>query len=266
MYGEKDMSDNATDAAPPARDMLEPSARALSEYIVRIAVLPFTLLGIKPRDMASLVETGAYRPLPPPFLLTFVTGVAVSGVASNLGVLFASVGSIADPDGAAEGAQSFVSAVMTSFGEADGAKAVLLAIPYIATIWIFSGIVSFFMGRGFRNVELIFAFLSFTIAAIVEIGMLTMIFLHYFGDGGDSSLTYAGIGSILLWLFVIIMLVKLFRYLMHVRAPSRWTWIGSLLGFAVAAFILLFVALVAFVPAAMILDNKMAAAELTALP
>ncbi|KCZ93986.1 hypothetical protein [Hyphomonas johnsonii] len=265
------MSDDAATVKPASyetpgvHDMLEPSARALSEYIVRIAVLPFTLLMIKPRDIARLVASGAYRPLPPPFLLTFVTGVAVSGVVSNLGLLFTYGDPMDGATGASGAAQAFVTAVLTSFREADGIKALLFAIPYVAAIWIFSGIVSCFMGRGFRNVEPILAFLSFTMAAIVEFGILIMVMVHVLAYDSETAFAYAGLGTILLFFFILVMLVKLFRYLMHVRAPTRWNWIGLLLGFSVASVILLLAALVAFVPAGMIIDNKIAA-EIAATP
>jgi hypothetical protein len=113
-----------------------------------------------------VIETGCYKPLPPPFLLTFVTGIAASGVLSNIGLLFTTVETLADGSQAATGPEAFVAAVIASFQDADGVKAIIFAIPYIATMWIFSGIVSFFMGRGFRNVEPLFAFLAFAVAAI----------------------------------------------------------------------------------------------------
>ncbi len=236
-------------------DMLEPSARALSEYIVRIALLPVTLLMIKPREIARVVEAGSYKPLPPPFLLTFVTGVAASGVMSNIGLLFTTVETVGDNSVSGTGPEAFVSAVMASFRDADGVKALIFAIPYIAAIWIFSGIVSFFMGRRFRNVEPLFAFLSFTVAAIVEIGIVIMVMMHMLAGTGDDGLVYAGIGTILLWFFMIVMLVKLFRYLVRIRTGSGWSWVGLVLGFVVASAILLVVAMVAFVPAAMMLES-----------
>lgn len=236
-------------------DLLEPSAKALSEYIVRIALLPLTLMMTKPREIARVIETGSYKPLPPPFLLTFVTGIAASGVLSNIGLLFTTVEMLAEGGSARTGPEAFVAAVIASFRDADGVKAIIFAIPYIATMWIFSGIVSFFMGRGFRDVEPLFAFLAYAVAAITEIGIIIMVMMHLFSGSGDDGLAFVGLGTVVLLFFMVVLLVKLFRYLMHLRSGSAWSWAGLALGFLAASMILLFVALIAFVPAGLMIDS-----------
>lgn len=260
-----------TDAAerPAGRehnDMLEPSARALSEYIVRIALLPITLLMIKPREIARVIEAGSYRPLPPPFLLTFITGIVASGVLSNIGLLFTTVEMLAEGVDVATGPEAFVAAVIAAFREADGVKAIIFAIPYIAAMWIFSGIVSFFMGRGFRDVEPLFAFLAFAIAAITEIGIVMMVVMHLFSGSGDDGLVYVGLGMIVLLVFMVIILIKMFRYMMLLRSGSGWSWIGLVLGFLAASLILLFVGLIALVPASMMIDSMFMIEQAAAAP
>ena len=260
-----------TDAAerPAVRDqndLLEPSAKALSEYIVRIALLPLTLLMMKPRDMARVIETGSCKPLPPPFLLTFVTGIAASGVLSNIGLLFTTVERLAAGSEAATGPEAFIAAVIASFQDADGVKAIIFAIPYIAAMWIFSGIVSFFMGRGFRNVEPLFAFLAFAVAAITEIGILILVMMHLFSGSGDDGLAYVGLGMIVLLFFMVVILIKMFRYMMLLRSGSAWSWVGLVLGFVAASVILLFVGLIAFVPASMMIDSMFAIEQAAAAP
>lgn len=265
--GDEQMMDAAE--SPERRDrsdLLEPSARALSEYIVRIALLPITLLMIKPREIARVIEAGSYKPLPPPFLLTFITGIAASGVLSNIGLLFTTVEMLAEGEEIVTGPEAFVSAVIASFQEADGVKAIIFAIPYIAAMWIFSGIVSFFMGRGFRNVEPLFAFLAFAIAAITGIGILMMVTMHLFSGSGDDGLAYVGLGTIVLLFFMVVILIKMFRYMMLIRSGSAWSWIGLALGFLVASVILLFVALIAFVPASMMIDSMFAIEQAAAAP
>ena len=80
------MSDEARAVEAP-ENPFEAPARGLSEFFIRAVILPVTLLFTKPSAIVRAAETGAYRPLPSPFLLALITGVVVSGVTSNLDAL-----------------------------------------------------------------------------------------------------------------------------------------------------------------------------------
>ncbi|MEO1554310.1 MAG: hypothetical protein AAFR82_10275, partial [Pseudomonadota bacterium] len=170
------MSETTTEHATSAQDLLEPSARALSHYVVRFTLLPLTMIMIKPRAILEAVQSGTYRPLPPPYLLSVVAGFAISAVLINLGMLIE------------QDRIGFINSVFASLSDAEGTKALLFAIPYVAVIWIFSGIVSFSRGQGFRNVDPFFAFMSFTVSAMVQLSLISLVGAHFFiGETGTFS-------------------------------------------------------------------------------
>lgn len=202
---------------------------------------------IRPRRIAEAVESGEFRPLPPPYLLTLIAGVAVSGVVLNTPKL---------GDLSVEARNAFMNGVYESMTSAEDMGAVLLAIPYIAAIWIFSGLISFSRGQGFRNVEPVFAFMSYAVAAIVQIGLVGLIGTHLL-RGDDESLADAatqflgavGISTIVLY---VVVLVKLAFYLWHTGSKKASSWVGMIFGFLLAFWILSTVAMVALVPASLL--------------
>lgn len=241
------MTDISREARPDASDILEPTARALCLYIVRIALLPWNMLLIRPSRIARSVESGAYRPLPPPYLLTLIAGVAVSGVVMNTPKLAGF---------SAEARADFVNGVFQSMTGAEDMGAVLLAIPYIAAIWIFSGLVSFSRGQGFRNVEPMFAYMSYSVAAIVQIGLIALIGAHLIrGDAEtftDTSAGFLGAMAVLIGGLYLVLLAKLPVYLWHTGSKTRSSWFGMVFGFLLAFIILTVVTAVALVPASIL--------------
>ncbi|MGE3302776.1 MAG: tetratricopeptide repeat protein [Hyphomonadaceae bacterium] len=178
-----------TQESPPARteeNVFEAGARSLAEFVVRAAVLPFTLLASKPSTILRAAESGNYRPLPSPFLLALITGVILSGAIRALGKL--------DLFSKSAG-EDFLNAAMAFYGETDGMKAVLFALPYIAALWIVSGLISLVMGRGVKSAHALFACFAYCIAAFVEIVFLFALVALAGGQlaGGVPTIAHLGV-------------------------------------------------------------------------
>lgn len=262
--GEWGMSETRTfDSVGPAENAFESSARALAEFVIRAAILPITLLLTKPSALARAAASGQYRPLPSPFLLALIVGIVISGVTSNLdkvGGLFqrpeavvtepvaTDPGAAADPGapasetGAETGAPAvtspqappdFLKAVTEFYLHMDGVKAILFALPTIFGLWIAAGLISFFMLRGVRSAEILFAAFSLALAAIVEI-IIVMVATSLILTS-ESAAVLAFI-LIAFGVFVLIVASKLIRLLFVIRKESGsmliGAWVASLVSLA----------------------------------
>lgn len=214
------MSEQTTQSlAQEAREenVFEASARSLSEFVVRAAVLPFVLPFSKPSQILRSSQTGNYRPLPSPFLLALVTGVVASGVTSALygGVLMTR-------DRNASGA--FFDAIAEYYAQADGIKAVLFALPYVASLWIVAGLVSILMARGMKSAEPIFAGLALCVAAIIELaGIAMLVCLMWPGLIKLSIEAWAGVIGI----YTLILTVNLIRFVFALRKEANSSGVAA---------------------------------------
>lgn len=145
---------------------LEASARALSEFVVRAAVLPVTFLLAKPSDFAEAHKSGDYKQLPTPFLLALVTGLLVSGVIGSLDNLDFSSGIVGS---------EFFRKAFEFYGSMDGAQALLFAVPFMAAVWLLAGLVSLLMFRGLSLAEPLFAGFAYSLAAIAQVAAVGIV-------------------------------------------------------------------------------------------
>lgn len=158
------MNNRAHDEYSP--NALEGSARALSEFVVRAAVLPVTFLLAKPSDLVEAHRSGEYKQLPTPFLLALVTGLLVSGVIGSLDNLDFGTGIVGS---------EFFRKAFEFYGSMDGAQALLFAVPFMAAVWLLAGLVSLLMFRGLSLAEPLFAGFAYSLAAIAEVAAVGIV-------------------------------------------------------------------------------------------
>lgn len=207
---------------------LETSARALSEFVIRVAVLPVTLLLAKPSALAHAHTTGNYRPLPSPFLLALVTGVVVSGLTSN----------ISEWGFNREGSEDFTKAIFNFYGEMNGLDSVLFALPYMALVWFAAGLISGAMWRGVRSAQPLFAGLALCLGAIVEVAVIVIlvgIVLRPQSSAVNNVVMYIMFGFVL---FALILAIKVVRLVFVLRRENRSSWVGAVVAAVPTLFIL----------------------------
>lgn len=223
------------EAVRDAESQFEGAARALSEFVIRTAVLPFTLLMTKPSALARAAAEERYRPLPSPFLLALVTGVVISGVVSALFNAFSS-----EAGGGQRGdefTQRMVDAFASFSVETDGMKAVLFSLPYLAFIWLAAGLVSLAMWRGVKNVSPLYGCFSLCISALIEVAAITAALALLLPPGAMNDA-----GPVLAYAFAafaLLLTVKLIRLIFVLRKNDGSSWIGA--GIAVIPALLLMV-------------------------
>jgi tetratricopeptide (TPR) repeat protein len=217
-----------------SENALEASARALSEFVVRAAVLPITLLLAKPSHLARGHETASgYKPLPTPFLLALVTGLLVSGVTGSLATSLNS-GVMGGENGA-----SFFRSVFDFYREMDGAQAILFAVPFMAFVWLAAGIVSFVMARGLKNAEPLFATFSYCLAAIAEVAAIGIAVSFLWPHSASSALAP---GLLLGFVaYAAILAIKLVRVVLVLRKSQSSPLVMSLIASVPAAALVLLV-------------------------
>lgn len=155
-------------------DTFESSARALIQFVVRVAALPVTLPMTPPSALVRGAATGDYRPLPSPFLLALTAGVVVSGAIGSFGVFLGPNKSLGSA------LREYIVAVGQFYTQStDGLGAILYAIPYIFALWIVAGIISFFMLLGTRGAEPIFAAISLCLAAMIEVFAVLFVLVNF---------------------------------------------------------------------------------------
>lgn len=209
-----------TAADSPAKaeeNALEASARALSEFVIRAALLPITLLFMKPSVILKSTQTGNYRPLPSPFLLSLVTGVMISGLTSNLGKLD-------EGDDRTAAYAGFLEAVTQFYAGTDGVRAILFALPFIAALWVAAGLTSILMGRGLRLVNPLFSAFALCAAAIIAVAAIV------FGVALTWSSDLSAIGPYVVYAVAAIALIyasKCVRLILALREGSPASWIGA---------------------------------------
>ncbi|MES1157402.1 MAG: tetratricopeptide repeat protein [Alphaproteobacteria bacterium] len=239
------MTVQSVDPETQADNALESSARALSEFVIRAAVLPVTLAFAKPRGIVRGVESGDYRPLPSPFLLALITGVVVSGVVS---AVFSWISKLADQNQtqiANRGVEALGQAMWDFSNQVGdgGVKSIIFSLPYIGFVWIIAGCVSLLMARGIRSAEPIYAAVSFCWSAIVEVAVVVMLIGAVTVRMGQSqALTPAALVPLLLGPFIVLMpyvlflTVKLIRVVLVIRADNKSSWIGAVFACTSAFF------------------------------
>lgn len=215
----------------PEENALERTARALSEFVIRVALLPLTALITSPDDLIRANRSGNYRPLPSPFLLALVTGVVVSGVTSALltpGVLQSGE------------TKKLVNAVAKFYDNMDGLESIVYAIPYLAFLWGVAGAISLLMWRWLRNAHAAFVGLSLCLGAIIEVAALWIVAGLLFSPPRKAG-SWLDLSSIdiplliVLGTFAMLLGSKLVRFVFLLQAQSKSPWLG-----AVAAAALMF--------------------------
>lgn len=225
----------AGERAAPPENSFESSARAMSEFVIRAAILPVTLLFSKPADLARGAATGDYRLLPSPFLLALITGVVVSGVSSNLDKF--RIPTPTQPgEQTGERTPDFVQAVTEFYMKMDGVQAILFALPYIFGVWALSSILSFFMLRGVRESQTLFAPLSWCLSAIVELTIVTVLVSLSIGleQSSVGTIMFAGF-----MIFTLVLSVKLVRLVLALRKERASSWAGAVIASAFALTIVM---------------------------
>jgi MFS family permease len=215
----------------------ESTAREIAEFVISVIILPVMLLLAKPRSIAVSSLTGNYRPLPSPFLLAVVTGIALSGVAVQL--LAAITGDLApDMRSLFNGAMSWYEAIGKN-----SMAAVLVAIPYLCILWVLAGGLSIAMMRGWRSAEPLWAAISLSLAALVEVTLIAML-INYASGRADGEAGRVATGLLLMivasaiFIYTLILAVKLIRLLFVLRKEHGSPLIGAFLGGAFALTII----------------------------
>ncbi len=204
-------------AASVEENTFEAWARGLSEFVIRVAMLPVTLLLAKPRHIANAHITGSYRPLPSPFLLAFVTGVAISGVVAGM----ASVDIFSLSTAATQ--TLMFNAAVEFYRTALGGNGFLVALPYIGLIWLAAGLLSGAMWRGDRSPAPVFAGFAYCLAAIVEIAAVGVLvgLLPFESELGANIAFWIVLGLSLIYA------IKLIRLLFVLRKENNSSFIGA---------------------------------------
>ncbi|HWA01469.1 MAG TPA: hypothetical protein VG841_14250 [Caulobacterales bacterium] len=221
---------------------LEASARSLSEFVIRAALLPVSLLLTKPSRLAEAAATGNFRPLPSPFLLALTAGVIVSGVTSNLDKFSFNA---ATERGVAAGAMAsdFLKAVIDFYGQMDGVKAILFAIPYVFFLWIFAGFISFSMLKGIKHAEPLFASVSLCLSALVELAVLAIVIVVTFDVPSGEGVAIGLLVGFLI--YTLILAFKLVRLVFVLKRGEKWRWLGASLASLPSLFVVLIVGMIA---------------------
>ncbi len=224
--------------AEPEENALERTARALSEFVIRVALLPLTALMTSPGDLIRVGRSGSYKPLPSPFLLALVTGVLVSGVTSAL---------LTPEVLQSRQTKALVSSVAKFYDDMDGLESIVYAIPYLAFLWGLAGAISLLMWRGLRNAHAVFVGLSLSLGAIIEVATLRIVvgllvtppkLRAKAGFAFDfSSIDMPVLVGLVV--FATILGWKLVRFVFLLQGQSKAPWLG-----AVAAAALAFLAVV----------------------
>lgn len=217
------MSDQAVAARPPSDSALETSARELGQFVIRVMLLPVTLLFTKPRKIAEASAAGHYRPLPSPYLLALITGIVVSGVTANV----EKIGSKAEAGTQATAENDFFTALVQFYTNMDGVRSILFAIPYIAFVWIAAGLTSIVMLRGIRSAEMLFAGLSFCLSAMVAITAYGLMVALLLAESMRPDIQL--LVGLAFAFFVVILSVKLVRLIFVARKESQSNLIGAIL-------------------------------------
>lgn len=219
-------------------------ARALCQFVIRALILPVTLILAKPRDLLRAVESGEYRPLPSPFLLALITGIVLSGVTSNLPMLF---NTVADENGRLLN-DKFFESVLGFYTEINAVETILFAVPYILFLWLFAGLISFCMWRGIRTAEALMVALSLSLSALIELVIVAtgvgLLFANLFhvdptqslrGEQSQEMTTIILSLAGALFLYTLVLTFKLIRLLFVIRKERG----SPLAGAIVAIFPLL---------------------------
>lgn len=221
--------------AEPEENALERTARALSEFVIRVALLPLTVLMTSPSDLVRVSRSGSYKPLPSPFLLALVTGVVVSGVTSAL---------LTPEVLQSHQTKALVSSVAKFYDDMDGLESIVYAIPYLAFLWGLAGAISLLMCRGLRNAHAAFVGLVLSLGAIIEVATLRIVIgllvtppklRAKTGFAFDLSsidmpvlVGFAAFAVILGW--------KLVRFVFLLQGQSKAPWLGAVAAAALAFF------------------------------
>lgn len=219
------MAETISGARPVAESPLEAPARAMSEFMIRTAILPFTLLLSKPRDIAHGAATGDYRLLPTPFLLSLITGIAVSGLFLKLDTL-----DIQKPG-------EFVDQTIKFYSELKDLESLFFAIPYIFGLWAFASLLSMFMWRGVREAQTLFGPLSWSMTSLVQLTFLAVMVAVSVKTGNDwvgTTLVVVVLG------FAVLLCVKLVRLILVVRKDRSSPLVGAILASAFSVLIVFF--------------------------
>lgn len=222
-------------ATEPEENALERTARALSEFVVRVAALPLTLLMATPSDLMRANNMGNYRPLPSPFLLALVTGVVVSGVTSAL----------LNPEVLqSRQTKTLVNSVAKFYDDMDGLESVVFAIPYLAFLWGLAGAVSALMWRGLRSAQALFVGLSLSLGAIMELAAVRVVLGLWLAApkphakaGAAFDLTNANLPVLVgTGAFAVVLALKLVGLVFLLQRQSRSPWVGAVAAAALAFF------------------------------
>jgi hypothetical protein len=219
-----------TPAAAESENKVEQTARELSEFIIRLAMLPIVFLTMAPKAYVRSDTQGDYRPLPSPFLLSFVTGVALSGIIANISRFHVSGNYRVDPE--------FISEVGKFYNGSDGVKAVLLAVPYVAVLWIISGTISVVISRSVTSSNKIFALISTWISAAVFVEFIMVVVFIATTTNSDHSVL-GGI-FLLIWTCILAWLAyKVTRIIILFSANSKNGIFGAIVSLPILAAIAL---------------------------
>lgn len=220
---------------------LERTARALSEFVVRVVALPLTILLVAPSALVRAFNTGSYRPLPSPFLLSVVTGVVVSGVTSAL---------LSPEVMQTQQTKALINSVGKFYDNMDGLESVIFAIPYLGLLWVLAGAISLAMGRGLRSAHILFVGLALSLGAIIEVAALCIITGLWTarGKGEKFALAFdltAIDPPVLIGLSALsaILAYKLVRLVFILQVQAKSAWIGAVLAAAMVAFVVVAVGL-----------------------
>lgn len=234
------MTSAAFDPVAPADNSFESWARALCQFVIRAAILPVSILFIKPSAFLRSTETGEYRPLPSPFLLALITGIVISGVTSNLSKF-----NLEPREGAAAGTlganTDFFTSVVDFYMSLNGVNTILYAIPYVFGLWLAAGLTSLFMFRGIRTAEALMTAIAFGLAALVEVTILMVGFSLVFDVERESVVLWIALGFLI---YTLVVLSKLVRLLFVIRKQRGAPLIGAILGSVPLVLIFLLAGLV----------------------
>ncbi|MES1157399.1 MAG: tetratricopeptide repeat protein [Alphaproteobacteria bacterium] len=220
------MSEQAAKTDALGEQAMESTARDLSEFVIRTLVLPVTIFFTHPRVIKRGAEGGSYRPLPSPFLLALVTGVVVSGV-----FLAAIAQVVAHGDDYTQSRAAFFNGV-TSFytGTADGVRAVLFAIPFVAGVWVLAGLLSLMIGRKLEAATPIFAMFAYCLAALVEVAGLGLLIAIVWSHDASEDTTASVICMFSVGAYALVLGIKFIRLLLSLKSQNgpRWlVWVGT---------------------------------------
>ncbi len=228
---------SSQDATGDARrdGAFESSAREIAEFAISVIILPITLLLAKPSAIARASATGSYRPLPSPFLLAVLTGFLFSGVAVQL------LEQIRGQDDAPLGLQGVINQALIFYEDVgkNSIVAVLTAIPYLCILWLLAGGLSVAMMRGWRSAEPLWAAMSLSLAALLEVTVIALFINYATGasdgrSGGEADATLLMIVAGVIFVYTLILAVKLMRLLFVLRKEYGSPLVGAFLGGGIA--------------------------------